>query len=332
MKTETSCQKRLERILRLLQELTLNPRHDRNELMRRLHVGKSAFHADLKLLASGGFSFQWERAKERYRRAAGENHTLPTADLTLNETIGLTLAVQQLAAVGADPVSFDAMEGVRKVIAGAPDEFRRLLQGALDEIFSRVYHAKPKFLDALNDARRRRQLLTIRYRDRSRGNDTRYEIAPYELFFRARAVYLDCEILAERRIATLRVDRILEVGEFGAKFEVAADYDFSERHRHTFRAMRRDETPQEVVMRFAPAVADLILASHWHRSERKGKNPDGSATLSLTISEPKEALWYLAMPYAEHVEIVKPTWLRDEMRRICHLAARRHEAKGAGDE
>jgi predicted DNA-binding transcriptional regulator YafY len=332
MKPETSCQKRLERILRLAQELTLNPRRSRTQLIELLGVGKSALHADFNLLASGGLGWKWSRSKNLYERIAGAAAVLSIPDITLDEIIGLTLAVERFAAEGANPMSFDAVAGIRKLAAGAPDELRRLLQGALDEILLHACRAKPKTLDRLNEAARRRQRVNVRYRDRSRGADMRYEIAPYALFFRARAVYLDCEIYAERRIATLRVDRILEVGEFGAKFEVAANYDFSERHRHTFRAMRRDETPQEVVMRFAPAVADLILGSHWHRSERKNKNPDGSATLSLIISEPKEALWYLAMPYAEHVEIVKPTWLRDEMRRICRMAARRHEEKGAANE
>jgi predicted DNA-binding transcriptional regulator YafY len=73
-----------------------------------------------------------------------------------------------------------------------------------------------------------------------------------------------------------------------------------------------DGPPQKVRIKFNANVARFIHESYHHESEEKLWFDDDSLLLTLYVSEPREVLWYLALPWGEGAEILEPEWLREE--------------------
>lgn len=305
---------RLIRLLNLIQELQIKPKQTPKELCERLAIKKATFYADKKLLSEAGFSWYYDRNRRIYIRD-GES-ILPMLELTLKEALAIVLAVRYFSNAGDNNLVFDALSGIKKLISATPKTTRQLLFDLLDEVLKKVFQNSTQLIDNLIDAQRSRKCIVIDYLDQSKKQLMCYEIAPYQLFFQAKALYLDCYIASEKRLATLRVNRIKKIKKYSYVFEVLPEYDFFARHRYTFRAIRRDTKPQTIKLVFNKEVAEFIRETSWHSSEKKIEGTDGSIYLELTVSEPKEVLWYLVMPYAEYVKILEPKWLEDEFRRI----------------
>ncbi|MEW6732809.1 MAG: WYL domain-containing protein [Acidobacteriota bacterium] len=314
---------RLARLLQLIQELQLRPNQSPQQLCKRFGIKRSTFHSDKKVLAEAGFIWHYDRRRGGYLHEG--DSILPLLDLNLREALAMVLAIRQFSASGDATLAYDAVEGVKKLITATPAATRRLLAGLLEGIMRTTFRSEPAIINTIAEAQRSRHHLIIQYQDRSRNRLMRYEIAPYQIFFQARALYLDCYITSESRIATLRISRIKKVESYGGLFNISPDYDFVARHRHTFRAISSQAPPQKIRLRFFPAVAELIWESHWHASEHKLTCSDGSLILELTVSEPKEVLWYLVMPYAEHVDILEPDTLRQELLRIIYCVQKQHQ-------
>jgi predicted DNA-binding transcriptional regulator YafY len=94
---------------------------------------------------------------------------------------------------------------------------------------------------------------------------------------------------------------------------VRTDYNFGARHRHSYRVYIKDEPPQLVRIKFSPHAARYIDETYHHPSQKKLRGDDGSLILSLTVSEPREVLWYLVFPWGNEAEILEPQWLREEV-------------------
>jgi len=69
------------------------------------------------------------------------------------------------------------------------------------------------------------------------------------------------------------------------------------------------EEPREVVWRFAPALAADALEHHFHPTEAKQKQPDGSVEVRFTAGGLREMAWHL-FTWGPGVEILSPEPLR----------------------
>lgn len=309
------------RLLRLIQELQSHPGQTPEALQKRLGIGRSTFHDDKNALKELGF--EWEYCRRQQKYILKGDATPPVLNLSLHEAMALILAVRQFSASGDSTLVFDAVEGMKKIVAAASGPVHRLLQGTLNDILHKTFRATPEVLKNLVEGQKNQLYLTIQYCGHKHKANKPYKIAPYQIFFQARALYVDAYVPARSQIETFRVSRIQKVEEIGGGFEIRPEYDFAGRHRHTFRAIRGDGIPQRVKIQFAPQVADLIDESHWHDSERKLMGRDGSLILTLEVSHPQEVLWFLVMPYAEYAEILEPEWLKQEFLRIGQAIVRK---------
>ncbi|HKR59756.1 MAG TPA: WYL domain-containing protein [Pyrinomonadaceae bacterium] len=331
MKTDRSQQtlKRSQRLISLMLEITNNPRQQPEQLWRTLGVGKSQFFEDKQALAELGFSFDYDRKERRYKITSDLG--FPVFGLTMSEVFSLVMAVRQLSAAGDHALTFDAVNAIRKIISQDTTGMRSLLSEALDhQVLRRTFHVEAEIISNLRQAQQACQRLEIRYDDFSQGSERTLEIDPYMLYFKGRALYLDAFVLEERRVLMLRVSRIKQVLRRTGPFKVRDDYNFKERHRHSYRVIVKETQPERVRIRFTAPTSRHIAEAYWHESERKFPNDmDGSLILELTVSDPLEVLWYLAMPWAEGAEILEPAWLREEAVRTAQLLIAKYDNGGS---
>jgi predicted DNA-binding transcriptional regulator YafY len=313
MKNEITeaAQHRTTRLLELIREIKSNPRQTPEQLWRSLGVSRSQFFEDRKALAQIGFVFDYDRQRGRY--VIKNDISLPVADLTAVEALSLVMAVRQISATGDHTLAFDAVRAIRKIIANSDRQVRNLLEYALDDnVLKHKFKVDSRIIEELWQAQERCVRLEIIYEDFSQQRERKMEIDPYALYFKGRALYLDAYVHAEQQVLMLRVSRVKQVLRRIGPFSVRPDYNFRERHRHSFRVMTSDKPPQLVRIKFAANAARYIDESHHHESQKKLSCADGSLILSLTVSDPREVLWYLVFPWGDEAEILEPQWLREE--------------------
>src|SRR6266508_1928139 len=304
-------QTRATRLLELIREIQSNPRQTPEQLWRSLGVSRSQFFEDRKALAQIGFVFDYDRQRGRY--VIKNDISLPVADLTAVEALSLVMAVRQISAAGDHTLAFDAVRAIKKIISNSNKRVRALLEYAMDDdVLKNRFKVDSQIIEELWHAQERY---------------TRLEIVPYALYFKGRALYLDAYVAEERKVLMLRVSRVKYPLRRIGNFAVRPDYNFRERHRHSFRVMMGDKPPQLVRIQFAANAARYIDESYHHESQEKLWFADGSLRLSLTVSDPREVLWYLVLPWGGEAEILEPPWLREEALRTARHILERYQAK-----
>src|SRR6266545_586867 len=288
-------QTRATRLLELIREIQSNPRQTPEQLWRSLGVSRSQFFEDRKALAQIGFVFDYDRQRGRY--VIKNDISLPVADLTAVEALSLVMAVRQISAAGDHTLAFDAVRAIKKIIANANKRVRDLLEYAMDDdVLRNRFKVDSQIIEALWQAQERCMRLEIVYDDFSQRRERKMEIDPYALYFKGRALYLDAYVAEERKVLMLRVSRVKPPLRRIGNFAMRPDYNFRE--------------------------------TYHHESQEKLWFADGSMRLSLTVSDPREVLWYLVFPWGDEAEILEPQWLREEALRIARNILERHQAKG----
>ncbi len=304
------------RLIRLINEIKTNPRQRPEQLWRRLGISRSQYFEDRKALRQLGFAFDYDRKLKR--QVIKDDPYLPVFDLSRWEAFSLVMAVRQLSAAGDHTLTYDAVNAIRKIVSNTDRRLRELLLGALDDVVMQdTFQVEPAVLETLWRARQACERLEILYDDFSEGRERRLQVDPYAIFFKGRALYVDAYVLEEKRVLMLRVSRVKKVIGRVGNFAMREDYDFGERHRHSFRVMVGDGPAERVRIRFEAKAARYIREAHWHESQRIYEGGDGSLILELRVSDPREVLWYLVFPWGDTAEIQEPEWLREEARQIA---------------
>jgi predicted DNA-binding transcriptional regulator YafY len=317
---------KLARMIRLMSEVKTNPYRRPEELWSLLGIKHSQFFEDRKELAKYGFEFKYDRREKRYRII--RDIFIPVLDLTAIEVISLIMAVRQLSAAGDHTLVWDAVQAIQKIVVNAPEEVGEILSYAINQkTLKDTFKVNPERMNQLWQARQNRYRARIFYNDYSL-RQKRWLLADiYMIYFKGRALYLDAYIPNEDRVVMLRASRIERVELLSEQFQVRPDYNFYERHRHSFRVMIREGSPVRVRIRFDPKIAPYIREAYWHDSQQILNCSDGGLILTLTVAEPREVLWYLVFPWGEGTEILEPESLRQEAARIALQVYKRYTEK-----
>jgi predicted DNA-binding transcriptional regulator YafY len=241
--------------------------------------------------------------------------------------LALIMAVRQISSTGDDTLTFDAIEAIRKILSNTPAEIRAFLQASLDDVvLQEGFGCQPAILKDLWRACQEHQRLLIVH-DRGDGPQ-RWEIDPYQILFKRRALYLDAYVVAERQINMFRINRITSVSFLGIQVpEPLIPYNFRERHRHSFSVFVGKQV-QRVRIRFAANVRQYITETRWHSSQQIKDLPDGRFIFQVEVWEPREVGWW-SLQWGASAEVLEPESLRREM---AETARRMVEVYGIANE
>jgi predicted DNA-binding transcriptional regulator YafY len=312
---------RMPRLIRFITEIKTNPRQTPTQLQRTLGISRAQFFEDKRLLEDAfGFKVQFNRAKRSYEIL--EDPYLPIVDLKLSEAFALILAVRQLSASGDYILTYEAIEGVKKIVAAAQPELRSFLQNVLDEtVLRQGFGCEAAILEDLRRACTEHHHVVIAYHHYEQDTIWRHEIDPYQLFFKRRALYLDAYDKAARDFRVFRVNRIKQVEFTGLRGMIVSAYSFVTRFQDTFSTFV-GEGATTVKVRFSKRIAPYIRESLWHWSQRLTALPDGGLLYEVRVSYPKEVAWW-AMSWGSEAEVLEPpevrAYMTEEVRKMGKL-------------
>lgn len=309
---------KIPRLLLLASTVKTNSEQTPEQLWRSLGVKKAQYHRDKKALEEIGFVFKYDRKQRCF--VIEKEPFLPVFDLKLTETFALTMAVRQLSAAGDYLLTYDALAAINKIIANAPGPQRELLSESMREsVLREGFGCRERVLQDLQKAVLERRRVTISYQPPPADAPKEYEIDPYQMYFKRRALYLDAYCPDTRDYRVFRVNRVSDVQPANMQFTRHADYNFAQRHRHSFSVFVGD-TVQRVRVRFSKERAPYIREACWHRSQQLTTEPDGSLLFEVEVNEPREVGWWV-LQWGADAEVLEPESLRQELRETAERLA-----------
>ncbi len=320
---------KLPRLLRLASAVKTDPWQTVASLCRSLEIAKAQFYRDKKDLEAAGFVFKYSRPKSRF--VIEQDPYLPIYDLTLTETFALTMAVRQLSAAGDFILTYEALVALRKIVANAQGVQRDLLVECLHEsVLQKGFGCQPQILNDLHKALREQRRVVIGYTPSAAEVAKEYTLDPYQIYFKRRALYLDAYHPEAGAYRVFRVNRISAVRPTGMLFSRHADYNFAQRHRHSFSVFVGD-TVQRVRVRFSKRIAPFIREACWHHSQQLTEEPDGSLLFEVEVNEPREVGWWV-LQWGPEAEVLEPESLRQELRETAQRLANLYAETQSNDE
>jgi predicted DNA-binding transcriptional regulator YafY len=316
--------RRIQRLLVLVNEVKTNPRQQPEALSAALGISRSMFYKDRQDLATLGFTFHYNRRQQQH--VIIQDRFLPVLSLSTSEVLALIMAVRQLSSTGDYTLTYDAIAALRKVISNTPAELRAFFQTSLDDVvLQEGFGCNAAILQNLWCACQKHERLRMVY-DRGDGPQA-WEIDPYQIFFKRRALYLDAYVVSERQVKMFRINRIKSVTPLGVRLPMPlVSYNFRERHRHSFSVFVGGPV-QHVRIQFRPEVRQYITETRWHASQQIDDLPDGSFIFQVDVSEPREVGWW-ALQWGASAEVLEPESLRREMRETARRLVEVYVTRG----
>jgi predicted DNA-binding transcriptional regulator YafY len=212
-------------------------------------------------------------------------------EASLKPTRRRTLAPDVEALLEAE--GFASRPGPRPVIAG--------------ETFSAIRQA-------ILEGRR----LAFRYRAEGAQAPAYREVIPYGLLYGHR-IHLVGAYPWEPEPANYRLDRMTDVHVSDNAGARPHGFDLAAYAARSFGAFQ--EAPHDVVLRFAPHVAEDVACFLFHPSQSLMREPDGSTTVRFRAGGLREMAWHL-FTWGDAVRIVAPEELREVMGELLDASRR----------
>ena len=120
-------------------------------------------------------------------------------------------------------------------------------------------------------------------------------------------------------IRTFKIERIRELALTNDRFEAPTRGKIEETLAAAWDIIA-DQEPTEVVLRFGKAVAGRVAEAHWHPTESREEQPDGTLIWRATVAGTIEIrLWILS--WGADVEVLAPEALRRSVAETLDTAA-----------
>jgi len=241
---------------------------------------------------------------------------------TLQEARAIFLATR-LFLRHADELDPDGIGAMEKLSDALPTPLAKHMAAAVAELKQRPQDKRQiEVLRVLTDGWAQSQTVSIRYRSQAARAERKTDLDPYLLEPSATgaATYVIGFSHQHGAVRTFKVDRILAAQNTRQPFELAEVEDIRQRMALSWGGVVLGEDQYDIVLDFAPDVADRIAETHWHPSQRLTRLPDGGMRLELKLPSLLEFIPWVRS-WGPAAVVVGPAELRDEVAASLEEAA-----------
>jgi proteasome accessory factor B len=312
---------RVHRLLAIVTLVQAKPTWTAKTLAEECGVDERTVYRDLKDLEAVGIPVAFDQRTGGYRIRG--DFFLPPVQLSVDETLALTLLCEEVAKPQQIPFTLPAWKALSKIQSCLPEAIRdeaaersrsiavRTSQAISSDDDADVYQ---RMLAATVD----RKALVCRYEslDPTSAQDL-FDFEPYSLFFCVRAWYAIGFHSGRKAVRCLKLNRFTKITPTERPYEVPADYSLDAFLGNAWRMIRG--TPEcDVTLEFTPSFAQTVGDTLWHRTQVLDYREDGSAIFRCRVAGFDEISWWI-LSHGPNCRVVEPPALRDLVR---DLAAR----------
>lgn len=264
------------------------------ELSEEFDVSQKTIRRDLSLLKDLGFPISpREGAHGRNHWTATWDQTTPPLIFDFSEILALYLGRTLLEPLAGTVVWDSAQSAFRKIKAALKESALNYL-GKLSVLIHRTsfhdsdYRLKAELVDDLMIAIEDRLITFITYQSLRSTEPVTYEVYPYGLVWHRGSLYLIAHSRHHDQIRNFKLDRLSQVATETLKFQKPADFDLRDYLKDSLGVFHTEGEPQQVRIRFAPAVARYVQEHHWHASQKLIPKKDGSLQVEMQLASQQE--------------------------------------------
>lgn len=296
---------RVARLLRILQDIRLDPVQSLEGVLKRHKISRSQFYKDRSALASIGFRFE-------YRKESGfrilEDRLSPITGLSLSDRVTLLFALESLSASGDGVLAARAIELGRKLVGGLESPFCEQLLECFDkEVTEKTYGVKPEIFQQVAEAVRERRRVKILYLRSGNWQERWRTVDPKRIYMRDRILYLYARTVDEKphEWKVFRLNRIRAIELTGMAFKPNPDEDdgFCERQKNAFFAFIGAD-PKKITVKFTSEAIPYIRERKWHHSQVLESQPDGSLLFTVCVADPEEVVRW-SRQFGQNAQVVE---------------------------
>ena len=317
------------RTLSILRDLDRSDGVDLYELSERYGTNVRTIRRDLEGLQAVGLPLAEEEGvgKRKRWRVAYKDKLGKLADL-FEVTHYLALRVAMDSGVGRQSNLFTTLEDLADKIEEhlGPAERKQLQNIAAAfhsyEKFAYREKAADLFWPIISAIAGRRMCRVVYRAPRADAKDKEIRLLPLRMFLYQQAVYLHAYVPKHGEVITLNLQRMVDVKVLDDVGTVPPGYQPDKLEASAF-GVFVGKTTVEFVLRFDAEVAPYIRERTWHPSEKTRALPEGGLELRFSCSPSYEVTSWVAS-WREHVEVIGPASLRDELARVGAWYAARY--------
>lgn len=272
----------------ILRDLEASRRLTIDDLASRTGVTTRTIRRDLEALQSAGFPL-FDETYEGKKYWTLEHRAFKRLDdtgFTLAELSALYFSRTLVECLSATPFQRDVRGAFEKLAAALTPGMRVFLDRlplviqAKAEPGSHPASARGKEVSQLLDATLNHRRVTMRYHSFSSNREKEYFVEPYRVVFAQGALYVVAFVPEYKEQRTFAVDRIRSLSVSEEKFEpVELEEDA---FAHSLGV--HQGPPERIEILFDPQIARYVKERVWHGSQQIQDEPDGSARLTLDVS------------------------------------------------
>lgn len=302
---EKSEDSRVARLLRILQDIRLDPDQSLETMLCKHKISRSQFYKDRAALGALGFQFE-------YRKGKGfiiiEDRLSPITGLSLSDRITLLFALESLSASGDGVLAARAVEVGRKLAGGLESPFCEQLLECFDkEVTQKTYGVNPEIFQQLAEAVRERRRIRILYYRSGTWTESWRTVDPKRIYMRERVLYLYAKTVDEKpqEWKVFRLNRIHAIEMTGMTYLPNPDEDdgFCERQKNAFFAVL-GTNPKRITVKFSGEAIPYIKERLWHHSQVLQDEEDDSLLFTVCVADPQEVVRW-AGQFGKNAQVVE---------------------------
>jgi len=285
------------------------------ELADEHDVDLRTIQRDLRDIEAAGFPLYDETDGNIKRwRLLINHHGLKAFRLTAGEAFALLVAEDKLGELRDTPIG-EAYQSLtrkaRQILKPLEKQSQPITEAYIGkEPIARDYSACGEEYKVIFSAINRRALLDMHYYSAWNDELTERTVAPLGFWNAGGEVYLLAFCYTRNEGRSFRLDRIRRVKPSKAELPWPEDFDKQEFVSHSFGPWIGDA--EEVVLRFAPGMADYLSNLKVHESQQFSLRDNGEIDLSLDVVPSLSLLSWVA-GFGGDVRVIKPERLREQL-------------------
>lgn len=320
---------RLPRLLLIIETLQSGRLYNSQELATLCGVSRRTVFRDIAALQQAGLSILQDEARQGYYLP--HRLAFPHSELSLSEALSLVLLCQELGGseVGG-PFQSAARSASQKICRSLPTHIRELV-GEVAELMSIDLDAEPASRESQSNyelvlrALLERRQLQIDYQDPPAEGRSSTVLDIYRVIFRRHGWYVVGRSSLHREVRVVPLGRIERAEALNTHYEIPPRFSLERFLGNAWHLQRDPQGPSQVVIRFAPSVAQRVAEVRWHKTQITTFLPDGRLEFRVTVDGLKEIAWWI-LGYGDQAEVIQPPALRDRIRdHAQHMLARYSE-------
>jgi predicted DNA-binding transcriptional regulator YafY len=313
------------------------------QLAEEFEVSERTIQRDFEMLQDLGFPVEHQEDEygKRYWWMPHDFFRTGPLVLSLTEAVSLHLAERMFGSLEGTHLAEGwqtALEKIRSIVPQKALEHFAELDGIIHvrRTGTTDYGPHAEVVRTLVDAVLGERTVEITYRSLWRGDEYTTRVDPYGLVLYDGDLFLVGRSHRADASRIFKVPRVRQAVVCSERFQRPDGFCLEEQFHNSFGIFQATGKPTEIVVKFTGAVAGLVEERVWHESQKlawmEGEEtlfeqaPDEPETLLATfrLAELLEfKRWIKGL--GEHAEILKPEWVRAELRAELLTAAKLYE-------